>query len=233
MRYRPGSRDRGGCAGPAFAARRELLRGSRRERHGGRHRSRAFRHGRAGASPGGNGDGLGCHSAGGGNLLSGCAVTAALAAGLDRAYWNSDDGLDFIRASATCTIDRSFAFNNGFVPDTTTPAGNGVGFKAGGYGLDTTTFPATVPRHVVRMNVAFGNRAQGFYANHHPGGIDFFNNTAFDNPTNFNMLGDVGASSHVLRNNLAMAPGRALSNLSGGSTGHLQLLDAPRDRDRR
>jgi hypothetical protein len=67
------------------------------------------------------------------------------------------------------------------------------------------------------MNVAFGNRTIGFYANHHPGGIDFFNNTAFRNPTKFNMLADVGASSHTLRNNIAMTPGTAIANLTGGA----------------
>jgi hypothetical protein len=155
---------------------------------------------------GGNADGFGCHSSGGANVISGC-----------RGYANSDDGYDFINAAGSCTVERSFAFNNGFIPDTTVAAGNGAGFKAGGYGLDPSTFPAPVPRHVVRMNVAFGNRAQGFYANHHPGGIDFFNNTAFRNTINYNMLADVGASSHTLRNNVALAPGGTISNLTGGT----------------
>lgn len=155
---------------------------------------------------GGNGDGFGCHSTGGGNVISGC-----------RGYANSDDGYDFINAPGSCTAEKSWAFNNGYIPDTTTASGNGAGFKAGGYGLDTSTFPATVPRHAIKNCVAFGNRSQGFYANHHPGGIDFFNNTAFRNSVNYNMLADVGASSHKLRNNIAMTPGTAISNLSGGT----------------
>jgi hypothetical protein len=73
-----------------------------------------------------------------------------------------------------------------------------------------------VPRHVVRQCVAFGNRAQGFYANHHPGGLDFFNNIAFRNGTNYNMLTDT-TSNHKLRNNIAMSPGTAISQLSGGT----------------
>jgi Right handed beta helix region len=155
---------------------------------------------------GGNGDGFGCHSNGGGNVLSGC-----------RSYSNSDDGFDFINAPGTCTAEKSWAFRNGYVPDTATAAGNGAGFKAGGFGLDISTFPATIPRHVVRFCVAFGNRSQGFYANHHPGGIDFLNNTAFRNPTNFDMLADVGPSSHRLRNNVAMTPGTAIGRLTGGT----------------
>jgi hypothetical protein len=155
---------------------------------------------------GGNGDGFGCHSNGGGNVISGC-----------RGYSNSDDGYDFINAPGTCAVEKSWAFRNGYQPDTMTAAGNGAGFKAGGFGLDTGTFPATIPRHVVRNCVAFGNRSQGFYANHHPGGIDFLNNTAFRNATNFDMLADVGASSHRLRNNIAMTPGTAIARLTGGT----------------
>jgi MYXO-CTERM domain-containing protein len=69
---------------------------------------------------------------------------------------------------------------------------------------------------VVRQCVAFGNRAQGFYANHHPGGLDFFNNIAFRNGTNYNMLTDT-TSDHKLRNNIAMTPGTAITELTGGT----------------
>jgi parallel beta-helix repeat protein len=78
---------------------------------------------------GGSGDGFGCHSSGGGNILRGC-----------RAYDNSDDGFDFINASGTCKVEDSFSFRNGWVPPDSThgtpgaAAGNGAGFKAGGYG---------------------------------------------------------------------------------------------------
>jgi hypothetical protein len=155
---------------------------------------------------GGSGDGFGCHSTGSGNVISGC-----------RGYENSDDGYDFINAPGACTVEKSWAFRNGYIPDSSTGAGNGAGFKAGGFGLDPGTFPSSVPRHVVRQCVAFLNRSQGFYANHHPGGIDFFNNTAFSNGSNFNMLADVGESSHTLRNNVALAPGGTISSLSGGT----------------
>jgi MYXO-CTERM domain-containing protein len=147
-----------------------------------------------------NSDGFGCHSNDTGNVFSGC-----------RAWYNSDDGFDFINAPGGCVVEHSWAFQNGFQPDTNTAAGNGSGIKAGGFGLDTSTFPANPPRHQVRFNVAFANRASGFYANHHPGGIDWFNNTAFDNPRNFDMLADVGAADHFLRNNLAFEPGTALA----------------------
>jgi hypothetical protein len=154
---------------------------------------------------GGSGDGFGCHSTGAGNVMRGC-----------RAWANSDDGYDFINAPGVCTVEQSFAISNGYVPDTTTAAGNGAGFKAGGFGSPPSNVPNPVPRHVVRQCVAFGNRAQGFYANHHPGGLDFFNNIAFRNGTNYNMLTDT-TSDHKLRNNIAMTPGTAISQFTGGT----------------
>jgi len=156
---------------------------------------------------GGSGDGFGCHSSGGGNVLRGC-----------RAYDNSDDGYDFINASGSCLVEQSFSFRNGWQPGTTTAAGNGAGFKAGGYGSPPSVPSTGAAEHTVRQCVAFGNRSQGFYANHHPGRINFLNNTAFKNPVNYNMLADSGyPSDHVLRNNIAMATGTAISNLTGGT----------------
>jgi hypothetical protein len=59
-------------------------------------------------------------------------------------------------------------------------AGNGNGFKIGS--------SKTGIRHVVRNSVAWGNRASGFYANHSAGGNDWFDNTSYDNGTQYNML---------------------------------------------
>ena len=154
---------------------------------------------------GGNADGFGCHSTGANNVLRGC-----------RAWWNSDDGFDFINAPGTCLVERSWAFRNGYVPETTMGAGNGAGFKSGGFGSPPRIPASGVPRHVVRFNLAFRNRAQGFYANHHPGGLDFLNNTAFANAANFDMLVEGGASTHKLHNNLAIAPGGDVSRFTGG-----------------
>ena len=146
-----------------------------------------------------NADGFGCHSTSDGNVFTGC-----------RAWYNSDDGFDFINSPGVCTVEHSWAFYNGFVPDTSTGAGNGAGIKAGGF---TNNIPATIPRHVARFNVAWGNRRQGFYANHHEGGIDWINNTAYNNgQRNFDMLADEGAAAHYLRNNVAFGSGGTISN---------------------
>lgn len=154
-----------------------------------------------GPTPGENADGFGCHSGNPGNVFRGC-----------RAWWNSDDGFDFINSPGTCVVEHSFAFRNGYVPGTTMAIGNGAGIKGGGF---TNNVPATIPRHRVLFNVAFGNRRQGFYANHHEGGIDWINNVAFDNrERNFDMLADEGPAPHLLRNNVAFGDGGTVSNLT-------------------
>ena len=83
--------------------------------------------------------------------------------------------------------------------------GNGNGFKAGS--------SKTGIRHVIRNSLAWGNRASGFYANHSSGGNDWFNNTAYMNGTQYNMLASppddpsvtiilTGALAHKMRNNI-------------------------------
>lgn len=166
---------------------------------------------------GGNADGFGCHSSGGDNVLRGC-----------RAYENSDDGFDFINASGTCTVEDSWSFRNGFIPDTDTKIGNGAGFKSGGYGIPPNP-PPTVPRHVVRRNLAFANLI-GFYANYHTGGLDFFNNTAFDNPANYDMRPAPNVPTmHKLRNNIAAGTGQKIVNFTGGGNDDFNSWTLPVD----
>jgi MYXO-CTERM domain-containing protein len=156
-------------------------------------------------------DGFGCHVSAGetGNVFRGC-----------RAWWNADDGYDFINAFAACTVERSWAWYNGYRPGTLTAIGNGNGFKAGGYGADPATFPNNPPQHVVRQNLSVLNRAAGFYANHHPVAELFTNNTGYGNRPNFNMLGmdpnggDITVG--VYRNNLAVG-GTLFSNRNGAN----------------
>src|SRR5206468_5930664 len=123
-----------------------------------------------------NADGFGCHSTGDGNVLRGC-----------RAWFNSDDGYDFINCRGMATVEYSWAWRNGFVPDTTRSAGNGGGFKAGGHLLNPANFPANPAHHTIRFNLSFQNKSQGFYANYHPATLYFYNHTAFSNPRNFDM----------------------------------------------
>jgi hypothetical protein len=156
-------------------------------------------------------DGFGAHISAGhpGNVFRGC-----------RAWANTDDGFDLINAYSPVTIEYSWAWDHGYLPGTRTslPAGNGNGIKAGGY---SGKYVADGVRHVVRFSVAFGNKVNGFYANHHPLALDFTNNTAFANGTDFNMLGIAPDGGPVnlgtLRNNLSPAP-RAAQKVDGADS---------------
>jgi hypothetical protein len=154
-------------------------------------------------------DGFGCHVSAGetGNVFRGC-----------RAWWNADDGYDFINADAACTVEHSWAWFNGYKPDTMTGIGNGNGFKGGGYGADPAEFPANPAQHSVRYCLAFANKAAGFYANHHPSSLLFYNNTAYGNHPNFNMLGMNGSGGDITvgiyRNNVGLG-GTMFSNRNG------------------
>jgi hypothetical protein len=166
-------------------------------------------------------DGFGCHpnqTGDTGNVFRGC-----------RAWWNTDDGWDFINASAVCTVENSWTWYSGYKPDAISngapvslSSGNGNGFKGGGYGMPPSGVPSPAPQHVVRFNVSFYNKAAGFYANHSPNNLYFYNNTGFHNSPDFNMLGvgSDGSSSisvGTLRNNVAFA-GSLTSNIDlGGS----------------
>nr|WP_315707654.1 pectate lyase PelN [Brenneria ulupoensis] len=155
-------------------------------------------------------DGFGAHISANmpGNIFSGC-----------RAWWNSDDGFDLINAYSSVIIENSWAWLHGYLPGTTTSlaAGNGNGFKIGGYG---GVYVSNAAKHTVRNSVAFLNKAAGFYTNHHPLANDYFNNTGYKNHPNFNLLGidssGNGVALGTLRNNIAYG-GTALSNSSGAN----------------
>jgi hypothetical protein len=162
---------------------------------------------------GGNVDGFGFHVPRGsiGNTFRGC-----------RAWFNSDDGFDFITTAESVTVENCWAMYNGYDPKFKS-LGDGTGFKAGGYAREPASrIPRTVPRHIIRNCMAVGNKASGFYANHQPGGADWIHNSAFKNGINFNMLGrdrvqvnlDVDGYGHFMRNNLGFRGRRELMNLN-------------------
>lgn len=146
-----------------------------------------------------SGDGFGAHVSANnpGNVFRGC-----------RAWFNSDDDFDLINAFSVVTIENCWAWHAGYRYDTGASCGNGNGFKGGGYGTDTSKFPANPPVHVLRNNLSVGNKAAGFYANHHPGTVTFYNNTSYGNHPDFNMLGMSAAGADITvgkyRNNLAV-----------------------------
>lgn len=155
---------------------------------------------------GGNVDGFGGHLTSPqhtGNVFRGC-----------RAWYNSDDGFDLINCQAAYTIDNCWSFLNGYTKEGG-KAGDGTGFKSGGYGMsDNPKAPSEIPMHEVRYCLAYMNKNKGFYANHHLGGISWYNNTGYQNPSNFCMLNrkslaeavDVPGYGHILHNNLSHSP---------------------------
>jgi uncharacterized protein (TIGR03382 family) len=174
-----------------------------------------------------NADGFGVHyqTAGATTIIRGC-----------RAWWNSDDGYDLINQEFPVTVENSWAMGNGFASyGTLNPAsGNGNGFKMGS--------SVTGVRHLVQNNVAWKNKASGFYANHSSGGNTWYNNTSFMNGTQYNMLASppndpnttitlTGTMVHIMRNNIGF-PNRN-SNMTGVDTQFnswdLNLTPAARD----
>jgi hypothetical protein len=165
---------------------------------------------------GGNSDGFGAHPYKGakGNVFRGC-----------RAWFNSDDGFDLITSSESVKIEHCWAFYNGYSPGFISRA-DGNGFKAGGHaGTPFDRLPVPIPRHTVQFCLAVKNRSAGFYANHHIGGGNWFHNTAFNNPVNFNMLErlpdnvtDIPGVGHKMRNNLGFRARREVTNLNAAKS---------------
>ncbi|WP_437725788.1 right-handed parallel beta-helix repeat-containing protein [Sorangium sp. So ce861] len=152
-----------------------------------------------------NGDGFGVHyqTTGPSTIIRGC-----------RAWSNSDDGYDYISQEVPVITEGSFAMSNGRGSE-----GNGNGFKVGS--------SKTGVRHIVQNNVAWKNKAAGFYANHSSGGNTWLNNTAYKNGTQYNMLASppddssqtiilTGALAHRMRNNVGF-PNKN-SNMGGVDT---------------
>jgi hypothetical protein len=160
---------------------------------------------------GGNTDGFGCHPAPGstGNVFRGC-----------RAWFNSDDGYDVINSHESTIFENCWAFYNGFTPDFKNE-GDGNGFKGGGFGgRPASQVPNPVPQTTVRFCVAVRNKASGFYSNHHITGSFWYNNTAYRNNVDYNMLNrlpdnvtDVPGYKHILKNNLGYKGNQELTNI--------------------
>ena len=158
---------------------------------------------------GGNTDGFGNHPSSEtyvNNVFRGC-----------RAWFNSDDGYDCISAKAPTVFENCWAFYNGY-SSSFASLGDGNGFKAGGYGSTTPDrLPTIIPRNTVQFCLSVKNKSNGFYSNHHLAGSNWYQNTAYLNGTNYNMLNrkgpsladyltDVAGYDHVLKNNLGFSP---------------------------
>ena len=150
-----------------------------------------------------NADGFGVHyqSSGDTTRFYGC-----------RAWWNSDDGWDFISQEFPVIVENSWAMGHGYSNyGTAKPANaNGNGFKAGSSKTGNG-------RHIIKNCIAWKNKASGFYANHSSVGNYWYNNTAYSNGTAFNMWASTwdesdnrtdgviltGDKAHIMKNNIA------------------------------
>lgn len=160
---------------------------------------------------GGNTDGFGSHVSKGstGNVFRGC-----------RAWFNSDDGYDVINCAEPTIFENCWAFYNGYSTNFKS-LGDGNGFKMGGYGnRKPDQLPVPIPRNIIKQCIAVRNKANGFYSNHHINGSNWYNNIAFRNPNNYNMLNrkednvtDVPGYNHDLRNNISYKGNREIMSI--------------------
>lgn len=138
-----------------------------------------------------------------------------------RAWWNSDDGWDYISQEVPVITENCWAMGNGYINSGAgrAPDGNGAGFKMGS--------SKTGIRHIIRYCVAWKNKNQGFYANHSSGGNTWYNNTSYNNGVQYDMLASTwdaqgnrtdgvllaGNKKHIMRNNIAFP--NATRNMQG------------------
>ena len=154
---------------------------------------------------GGDSDGLGIsYNTGTNNVVQGC-----------RAWNNGDDGFDTFEAKGLVTFKNSWAWHNGYVYGTTTPAGNGVGFKLGSNFLQGTTLQNTVVR-VVQNTVSADNRDSGYHINEGDHRVQLYNNVSYANGVtglNFHWNNLV----HTFKNNLSFGNGNRQVEVSTNS----------------
>jgi len=131
-----------------------------------------------------------------------------------RAWWNSDDGFDFINQEFPVVLENCYAMGNGY-----SDYGRGDPKNGNGYGIKMGQSTLGGGRHTIKYCVAWKNKASGFYANYTGVGSYWYNNTSYQNgDRSFNMasthfdgegnrIADVAAltgdSAHVLKNNIA------------------------------
>ena len=158
---------------------------------------------------GGDADGFACKlSAGPGNAFYGC-----------RSWENSDDGWDFFHNQFAVTISNCWTWHSGdasLFPQVPVFAGNGNGFKLGGFNTGSTTSHGVNP---VMNCIAFNNRfttGRGFDQNNHKSGMIVCNCTSFANLTNYRFpaASDDG-TTNIFKNNVSFAGVNADSFVAG------------------
>ncbi len=132
-----------------------------------------------------------------------------------RAWWNSDDGFDFINQEFPVVLENCYAMGNGY-----SDYGRGKPKNGNGYGIKMGQSTYGTGHHIIKYCVAWNNKSSGFYANYTNAGSQWLNNTAYMNKDrSFSMastlyakdgktrLAEVapltGDNAHVMKNNIA------------------------------
>ena len=132
-----------------------------------------------------------------------------------RAWWNSDDGFDFINQEFPVVLENCYAMGNGY-----SDYGRGNPKNGNGYGIKMGQSTYGTGHHIIKQCVAWKNKMSGFYANYTNAGSQWINNTSYNNgDRSFSMastlyaedgktrLADVapltGDNAHIMKNNIA------------------------------
>ncbi len=146
----------------------------------------------------GNADGLEVGDsipAGTTNTVSGC-----------RFWWNTDDGIDLNDNEGNVIVNNSWAWYNGFIPDTFTKGGDGNGFKLGLSAIGASDWRNTVKKTVTN-SLAFDNLAWGFNENEAKQNMEIYNCVAYHNGISGSWSGgfhlNVPNTPYYIKNNIA------------------------------
>ena len=131
-----------------------------------------------------------------------------------RAWWNSDDGFDFINQEFPVVLENCYAMGNGY-----SNYGLGKPKQGNGHGIKMGESTLGGGRHIIKFCAAWKNKATGFYANYTSVGSKWLNNTSYMNEerefamasTLYDSKGEriadiaplTGDNAHVLKNNIA------------------------------
>ena len=132
-----------------------------------------------------------------------------------RAWWNSDDGFDFINQEFPVVLENCYAMGNGY-----SDYGRGNPKNGNGYGIKMGQSTYGTGHHTIKFCVAWKNKSSGFYANYTNAGSKWLNNTSYMNEDRaYSMastlydedgktrLAEVapltGDNAHVMKNNIA------------------------------
>lgn len=126
-----------------------------------------------------------------------------------RFWWNSDDGIDLWENDGSVIIDSCWSWNNGYLPDTSTPAGNGVGFKLGKSDLESGN---SIRRQVTNC-LSYSNRSWGFHQNGANSVIAVYNNTSCYNGA-YGYSFESFDKQHIVKNNISFQD-KSYASLTG------------------